>query len=134
MKVFRSIGSLFLALLVLVASSNFFVGVHACQGKVKAIAFLQDADGCDHSTLPPCHRAMMKNCCDDQHIEHAAQDLKKDVASHAGPTPLSTDVIHTPVVLAELIPSLSISSTHATVYHPPLLAANITLLHEVFLI
>lgn len=61
-----------MAALVLVASSSFYVGVHVCRGKVNAIALLDEADGCGHQSLPPCHRKAMDNCCNNERIEHTA--------------------------------------------------------------
>lgn len=72
MRHIRTILSLSLAALVLLASSSFYVGIHVCRGKVKAVALLDEADGCGHKTMPPCHRSMMDNCCDNEQIEHEA--------------------------------------------------------------
>ncbi len=70
MQHIRIIASLLFAMLILAASSSFYVGVHVCQGEVKAVALLDEADGCGHKTLPPCHRKMTDNCCDNEQIEH----------------------------------------------------------------
>lgn len=72
MRHIRTIMSLSLAALVLLASSSFYVGIHVCRGEVKAVALLDEADGCGHKTLPPCHRSLMDNCCDNEQIEHEA--------------------------------------------------------------
>jgi len=132
MKLIHTIGSLFLALLVMVASSNFFIGMHVCGGEVNAIALLDDADGCGHANLPPCHQKMMKGCCTDQQIEHAAQELKQDVNSISFPVLAAVSVVHTPVVLSDLMPSAIKPFTGE--YHPPARAVDFTVLHEVFLI
>lgn len=134
MNLVRTFGAGLLAALVLVASTNFYVAIHTCGGDVKAVSLLHETDGCGHSKLPPCHRAMMKDCCDDQQIEHPAQDLKKDVPPVTLPVASSVDIIHTPVVLAELIPSSTNTFSSLTPYRPPVRTINITVLHEVFLI
>lgn len=72
MQLFKTITACTLAALTLLASSTFYVGLHICQGKVKAVALLHEADGCGHQSLPPCHRKMMENCCDDEQITHEA--------------------------------------------------------------
>jgi hypothetical protein len=134
MKVVRSIGSLALALLVLMASSHFFVDMHLCGDKVKAVSFLSEADGCGHAKLPPCHQKLMKDCCDNEQIEHAAQDVKKEVVSVQLPTPTSIDLLHHTLVLAEFIPSVEPTRLHNTPYDPPLRAVDRNVLHAIFLI
>ncbi len=76
MRHFRTILSVFLAVLVLAASSSFYVGIHLCRGKVKAITLLNEADGCGHQSLPPCHHRAMDQCCDNEQIEHEASVLQ----------------------------------------------------------
>ena len=135
MKLSRSIVSLFLAALVLAASSSFYVATHSCGGRINKVAFLEKADGCGHSQMPPCHRAMMKGCCEDDVIAHDAQDLKSEAQLHVNPLLLSLDaVIPTPALLAEIIPSYSQSRAKFFNYDTPLRSSDRTLSHCVFLI
>jgi hypothetical protein len=134
MKLLRPIGSMLLALLVVVASSNFFVDVHMCGKEVKAVSFLSEADGCGHASMPPCHRALMKGCCDNQQIQHDAQDVKKEVTTVQVPTPACIDLIPTAVLLAEVIPSVFTAGAFEIPVDPPLRSIDRTVLLAVFLI
>src|SRR4051812_47483450 len=134
MKLSRSIVSLFLAALVLAASSSFYLATHSCGGRINKVAFLEKADGCGHAQMPPCHRAMMKGCCEDEVIAHDAQDLKSEAQLHVNPLHFSLDVISTPALVAEIVPSCSLSRTKFFNYDTPLRSSDRTLSHCVFLI
>jgi hypothetical protein len=129
----RSISSVILAVLVLMASSSFYVGVHVCGGTVKAIAFLQEADGCGHQQLPPCHRKAMEGCCENDQVIHEGLDFKTTDAF--APTPLTaTTILHTSLVLAEIIPA-SIAPMPFRSDHPPALTGyDIIITNQTFLI
>lgn len=124
MKLFRTLSSLLLATLVLMASSSFYVGVHYCGGTVNAVAFLQEADGCGHQQLPPCHRKAMEGCCSDEQVVHEAQELKTEITGITLPALPSTDIVHHSVVLAEVVPT---AETNPSIYfsdHPPALTGH----------
>lgn len=110
------------------------MGVHACGSKIKAIAFLEKADGCGHNKMPPCHRALMEGCCHDQQITHEAQELKKEVTTNVLPIQSASDLVHTPVVLSALVPPVVPSFSPRLFYSPPERTTDIIVLHEVFLI
>lgn len=124
MKLFRTISSLLLAVLVLMASSSFYVGVHSCGGTVKAVAFLQEADGCGHQDFPPCHRKAMEGCCENDLVIHESQELKTEAAGIVLPTLFSSDVMHQAVVLAEIIPAAEINPPLYFSDHPPALGGH----------
>jgi hypothetical protein len=124
MKLFRTISSLLLAALVLMASSSFYVGVHYCRGAVKAVAFLEEADGCGHQELPPCHRKAMEGCCSNEQLIHESQELKTEITGITLPALSSIDIVHHSVVLAEVVPTVE---TNPSIYfsdHPPALAGH----------
>jgi hypothetical protein len=121
MKLFRTISSLLLATLVLMASSSFYVGVHTCGGTVKAVAFLEEADGCGHKSLPPCHRKAMEGCCKDDLVIHESQDLKGEITTLTIPALSQTTIIHNTIILAEIIPAVSLNPTSYFTDHPPAL-------------
>jgi hypothetical protein len=121
MKLFSTISSLFLATLVLLASSSFFVDVHTCGGAVKAVAILDKADGCGHQALPPCHRAAMKGCCENEQVVHESQVIKGEAAIVTLPALTSIDIIHNTIVLAEIIPAITINPISYFSDHPPAL-------------
>lgn len=134
MKKFRTISSFFLAMLLLVSSTSFVVGIHLCGGEVQNVALFSSAEACKKSdTIPPCHRHAVPDCCEDETVVHNADEF----SSHAGlaiDIPVSTDqVVLTQVVVAEVIPSSSFVSPYLT-YTPPLPAPDLTVVHCVFLI
>jgi|SRR5690606_18318020 hypothetical protein len=124
MNMFRTISSLLLAALVLLASSSFYVGVHSCGGTVKAVAFLNDADGCGHNQLPPCHRKAMEGCCDDEQIVHQSQDLKANAAIVSVADVSSSVILHQTAVLSEIIPTVEVNPVLYFSDHPPALTGN----------
>lgn len=124
MKLLRTISSLLLAALVLMASSSFYVGMHYCGGTVKAVAFLNKADGCGHQELPPCHRKAMEDCCNDEQFIHESQDINGLTVNILLPVLSSTDVIHNTLVVAEIIPAASVAPTSYFTYHPPSLSGH----------
>lgn len=134
MKLLRTIFSLLLALLVLLASSSFFVDVHTCGGMVKAVALLDEADGCGHQSLPPCHRAAMKGCCENESIMHEADDFKSQSNEVTIQLLPLADVEHHLVLIAEIIPSTVLSTVDFPNYKPPLRTCDKLTTLQVFLI
>lgn len=134
MKAIRSISSIILAALVLIASSSFYVDVHLCGGSVKTVAFLHQADDCGHSTVPPCHRALIKDCCENESIVHEAEDFKTYSTKISIPAASFIDVVQSLVLVAELIPSVTTSKNYYHNYHPPLRSTDRTIDLQVFLI
>lgn len=120
----RSILSFILALLVLFASSSFYVGVHVCGGTVKAIAFLQEADGCGHQELPPCHRKAMDGCCENDQVIHDGLDFKTTDAVASTLLPDATTILHSSRIVAEIIPAKSITPIPFRSDHPPTLTGH----------
>ena len=134
MKTIRPISSIILALLVLMASSSFYVDVHVCGGSVKAVAFLEEADGCGHQQLPPCHRALVKGCCENETISHEGEGFKSSLVKISiAPSP-SIDIEQPTVLLAEIIPAAPVSQTQYYNYDPPLRSTDRTIDLQVFLI
>jgi len=118
MKSFRTISSLLLAALVLMASSSFYVGVHSCGGSVNAVAFLTEADGCGHQQQPPCHRKASKGCCEDEQIVHERIDFKAIDAVTIAEL-VATTVLHNTLVIAEIILAFTNTSPSYFTDHPP---------------
>ena len=124
MKIIRAISSVLLGTLVLMASSSFYVGVHTCGGTVNAVAFLQEADGCGHQSLPPCHRQLMSGCCENDQVVHESQEIKGEVVNITLPALSSTDIAHNTIVLAEIVPAITVNPTAFLTDHPPALAKH----------
>jgi hypothetical protein len=133
MKLFRTISSLLLATLVLMASSSFYVGVHTCGGTVKAVAFLEEADDCGHQSLPPCHRQLMKGCCENENIMHDGDDFKSQSSQITVEIPFATELEQVDVLVAEIIPSV-LSTVEYPTYDPPLRTSDKLTTLQVFLI
>jgi hypothetical protein len=134
MKIIRSILSLFLAALVLVASSSFYMATHSCGGRVNKVAFLEKADGCGHQSMPPCHRQLMKGCCEDKVIAHDAQELKSEANINLTSLLPTFELATIVYVLAVIVPAEETSSTAFLKYDIPLRSIDRTVTQQVFLI
>jgi hypothetical protein len=134
MKAIRSISVVVLAVLVLVSSTSFMIGMHFCMGEVQNVAFFTKADGCEkEQNLPPCHRHQKAPCCADETIIHDGDDFKASIAYfHIVAAPME---IEQPLVLiSEVIPSVPLSRIKYYNYDPPLRSCDLTVEHQVFLI
>jgi len=135
MKVFRSISAVLLAILVLVSSTSFIVGIHFCMGEMQNIALFGKAGGCEkESALPACHKHMKPACCEDEAVYHEGNDFKGSIEQISLAAPLAMDIEQPPVLLAEVIPGSPIARTHYHNYDPPLRTCDLTVEHHVFLI
>ena len=123
-----------MAILLLVSSTSFMVGMHVCMGEVQSIALFSKADSCARERdLPPCHRHMTAPCCDDETVVHQADDFKV-TATHKHVVPFPLDIRPSLVLLSEIIPSSPLSYPHYVGYDPPVRACDLTIEHQVFLI
>ncbi len=135
MKTLRSTISIGFALLVLMASSSFSVGLHICSGQLKNIALFGKADGCEkEKQLPPCHRHSTQPCCEDETVIHDSEDFHAS-ASHLDLSPQTAiDIVLPQVILAEIVSTDAIRSPRYYNYDPPLRSCDRTVAHSVFLI
>jgi len=134
MKSLRAILSWFFALLVFGSSSTFSVGIHSCGGQVKAVAFLDKADGCGHRNMPPCHRKMMEKCCDDDVVAYRGQGFDHQNLTVSISAPAFIMIAPPVVLLSEVIPSVVNIPQADTYYDPPLPATDRTVALHTFLI
>ena len=135
MKLLRSILSITLALLVLLSSTSFMVGIHYCGGKIQDVALFTPADPCEaERSLPPCHRKMMAHCCEDEQVIHEADDLKVSSSTFQPAHPAAVDMALPEVVISEVVPSAPASRIQYTNYDPPLRSCDLTVEHHIFLI
>ena len=133
MKALRAISYTVLALLVLVSSTSFMVGMHLCMGEVQNVALFAKADGCEkEQSLPPCHRHTNAPCCDDETVIHEADDFKASVAQYY--VPLPADITQPLMVISEVIPTTPLARFQYQKYDPPLRSCDLTVEHQVFLI
>jgi hypothetical protein len=135
MKTVRSISAILLAVLVLVSSSSFMVGMHICMGEIQNVALFTKADGCEkEKNLPPCHRHQNAPCCDDETIVHRGEDFKASIDQIQIVVPAPFDIEQPLVLISEIIPSAIASRVHYYNYDPPLRPCDLTVEHQVFLI
>jgi hypothetical protein len=135
MKVIRSISAVLLAILVLVSSTSFMVGMHICMGEVQNIALFAKADSCQkEKALPPCHKHMKPACCEDETVFHEGTDFKASIEHIHIDAPFSVDIEQPLVLISEVIPAAPIATIQYYKYDPPLRTCDLTAEHQVFLI
>lgn len=135
MKAFRVISSIIFALLLLVSSTSFSVGIHLCNDEIRSVALFSKADGCEkQQSLPPCHRHSGAACCDDETVVNQADDFKASVAHADAPFPVPIQLGPMLVLIAEVIPAAPHSHFQGRHYHSPLRSHDLTVEHRVFLI
>ena len=135
MRALRSIAAVTLAILVVVSSTSFMVGMHLCMDKVQNIAFFSKAQGCEkEQNLPLCHRHTTAPCCEDETLIHESDDLKSASAHMHVAVPAPTDFEQPLILISEVIPAAPLSSFKHYRYHPPLRSCDLTVEHQVFLI
>ena len=135
MKVLRTISAVVLAILVLVSSTSFTIGMHLCMGEVQNIALFSKADSCEKElSLPPCHRHTKAACCDDETVINDADDFKASAAHYHVAVPSPIDIEQTLVLISEIFPTAPLSGVKYYKYNPPLRSCDLTVEHQVFLI
>jgi hypothetical protein len=133
MKVFRTISALLLAVLVLVSSTSFMIGMHFCMGEVQNVSFFGKAASCEkEQSLPPCHRHEKVPCCEDETVMHRGDDFKDSNAHHHSVAPVGIDIERPHIFIAAIIPSDPLSRVLYYDYDPPLRSFDITIGQQVF--
>ena len=134
MRIRRTISAFVLSILVLASGSSFMVGLHFCGGSLQHVAVFSPAEKCAmEQAMPPCHKKMANNCCDDEVITHEGEDFKGPILDFTFATPLIADV-SSPIVLISEIVSNEAERLFYSYYEPPLRSHDLTLSHQVFLI
>jgi hypothetical protein len=134
MKAVRSISAVLLAILVLVSSTSFMVGMHICMGEVQNIAFGK-ADSCQkEKALPACHKHMKPACCQDELVYHEGTHFKGSIEHIHFVAPAPMDIEQPVVLISEVIPASPIARIQYYNYDPPLRSCDLTVEHQVFLI
>lgn len=134
MKNLQPIASLTLALLVLVSSTSFMVGIHFCSGKVQNIALFTKAEGCEmEKELPPCHRQMKTSCCDDETVIHEGEDFDSSKAEISIPATSFVAIAAPVTVLSAVIPDRNLTS-QKFFYQSPHRAGDFIVSHRQLLI
>ena len=135
MNVIRHISAVLLAILVLVSSTSFMVGMHICGGEVQNIALFGKAESCQkEKALPACHKHMKPACCQDELVYHEGTDFKGSIENIHIVAPASLDIEQSIVFISEVIPASPTARLQYYNYDPPLRTCDLTVDHQVFLI
>jgi hypothetical protein len=134
MKVFKTISSFAMILLVLISATSFKVGMHFCNGEIQNIALLDKAEPCAlEKSLPPCHKHQQPACCDDETVIHEGDELQSANTTEIVFALATIDLTPAVVLIAEIIPAVP-AKPNLFDYHPPFRAVDLTVEHRVFLI
>jgi hypothetical protein len=134
MKLIRTISALLLAMLVLVSSTSFMVGIHICMGEVQDIALFSKSEGCAmEKHLPPCHRHLSKPCCEDDAVVHDGDELKSSFEQFSFNPPLPVTLHATVHFIADIVPQANFDKIR-DFYDPPLPTCDRIAKLQVFLI
>jgi hypothetical protein len=134
MRPFKTILTAALAVLVLISSSSFMIGVHRCAGEVRHVGIFTPAQECEmERQLPPCHRPLKKPCCENETIVHQSNDLKPALMDFSSSAPAAIDIANLPVI-AEVIPVTLSARTSYVQYDPPLRWEDMTIAHRTLII
>jgi hypothetical protein len=135
MKFLRIISAVLLALLVLVSSSSFMVGIHRCGGHIKNIALFTKAASCQmEQNLPLCHLHVKAACCEDQTIIHKGEGFKIYLVQAHSYARVVLTIEQPSIFISEIIPSTPASQLKYFNYDPPLRSSDRIINHQVFLI
>lgn len=135
MKTIRSISTILLAILVLISSTSFMVGMHICMGELQNIALFGKADACQkEKALPACHKHMKPTCCEDEVVYHEASDFKASIEHIHIVAPVAVNMEQPMILISEVIPDSPIARFKYYNYDPPLRSCDLTVEHQVFLI
>lgn len=135
MKVLRTISAISFAILVLLSSTSFMVGLHFCMGEIQEIALFSKAEGCEmEKALPPCHKHQKAACCDDQIVFHEASDFKSSVENLEFTAPVALLTSHQFILIAQIVPTNNAEEHFLRGYDPPLPDTDITVKYCTFVI
>lgn len=137
-KILKHITTFFMALLVLVASMGFTLNKHFCGGELKQVAINKQVELCvmckAAEEKPACHKEQDKDCCENQQDKVEINDLTlakkidKQIQSDFNFIALA------PILLSNIHVDLSSNSIHLKEYAPPLIAHNIPVEVQSFLL
>ena len=135
MKVIHSISTALLAILVLVSSTSFMVGMHICGGELQNVALFGKAESCQkEKALPACHKHMRPACCEDELVYHEGTDFNGSIEHIHIVAPAPMDIELPMIFISEVIPASPTARIQYYNYDPPLRTCDLTVDHQVFLI
>ena len=136
MKLFKSISSILLALLVLVSSSSFMVSMHFCGGHVQSFSLIKKAAPCSLEVQQaPCHKRMAikkSTCCDDKDVAFEGKNFSSKV--HSLSTNTSASIAMLPLIMEVVQINVALIASNHNSYKPPIVGRDIPVLVQSFLI
>lgn len=140
MAILRIILTLSLALLVVFSSLGMTITRHLCAGEVKSLAVFSHSAACEmeqqKEKLPPCHQSPTEDdCCQDLTIVLEVEDHKSvNSPVFKLSVPDITFIAAFTVVWNSLFDLYSPAYTYVPGYSPPVLAQDIPVLVQSFLL
>lgn len=139
MNSIRSIATVILASLVLIASIGVTVNLHLCGGHVQSIALFVKAQPCKMEMPKPCHgnknQTKRNGCCEEESLLLKGKETTAELKTVTELTP-SFNLLG--VILPVLYSIIEIDSSDVSPryahYKPPLVERDITLFVQSFLI
>ncbi|MDX5417766.1 MAG: hypothetical protein LPK09_01020 [Hymenobacteraceae bacterium] len=139
LKLIRTILTLSLALLVVLSSLGMTITQHLCAGEVMSTAFFSHSAACEmekqRESLPDCHKPVMDDdCCQDQTVLLEVEDEQQLSPTFKLSIPDMSFIAAFTAVWSALFEIYEPAHTHVPDYAPPLLAQDIPVLVQSFLL
>lgn len=129
MILFRKIANVFLAILLLVATTGVTLNKHYCMGRLKSVAIFASANPCSENGVPT-----PMPCCEDTSEQLKVDELTKASFDFKGTADLYQIAAIAYVLLEQNYLSLDENKPAYYNYSPPLPDQDIRVLNQVFLI
>lgn len=138
-RAIKNIGLLSMALLVLIASMGFTINKHFCGGELKGVAINKQVELCAMCKAaeekPACHKEQDKNgCCENEQDKVEINDLTLAKKIDKQYTADFTFKAVAAILLENIHIDLSSGSVHLKEYAPPLIAHDIPVEVQSFLL
>lgn len=135
----RSIVSLFLASIVLIAAIGVTVNFHLCAGQIKSTALFIKATTCNMDMPKTCHSenhsSKRKGCCQEESLVLKGKETNAEVKTATQLTPsFNLIAIILPVLYSIIDLDSSIATPRYAHYKPPLKELDRIVSFQVFLI
>ena len=137
MKTVRPLISLFLAVIVLIASVGVTVNFHLCGGQIQSTALFIKATPCKMDMPKTCqqHAQKRKGCCEEESLVLKGKETNAEVKTVTQLTPsFNLIAVILPVLYSIIDLDSSVVTKQYAQYKPPLLEQDITVLVHSFLI
>lgn len=138
MNSIRSIVSIFLASIVLIASIGVTINFHLCAGQVQSLALFIKAKACKMDMPKTCHNeehaSKRKGCCQEESLVLKGKETNAEVKTATQLTPSFNLISVILPVLYSIIDLDSVATPQYAHYKPPLIEQDITVLVHSFLI